>query len=142
MSIGQSSSSDPIVAINITPLVDVSLVLVIIFMVTAPLFMQPVLAVDLPKAVTDEGKEKENITITVTKDGQWALNADPTSPEALATALAPLIEKSRDKYVIIRADESSPYSYVLEALRIAKQAGARDYAVATVQKKRGGASTQ
>lgn len=138
MAIGRAGSSDPIVSINITPLVDVSLVLVIIFMVTAPLFMQPVLPVDLPKAITDEGKEKENITITITKDGQWALNADQTSPERLTSLLPDLIARSRDKYVIIRADESSSYAYVLEALRIAKKAGAKDYAVATVEKKRGG----
>lgn len=134
----QSSSTDPITSINITPLVDVSLVLVIIFMVTAPLFTQPILPVDLPKAITDEGKEKENITITITKEGQWALNADSSSPAAIAALLPDLVAKSRDKYVIIRADESSPYEYVLEALKLAKQAGAREYAVATVEKKRDG----
>ena len=137
MSLGPSaSSSDPITAINITPLVDVSLVLVIIFMVTAPLFMQPVLPVDLPKAITDEGKEKENVTITITKEGQWALNADSLSPQMIAALLPAMIASSRDKYVIIRADQSSPYSYVLEALRLAKRAGAHEYAVATIEKKR------
>jgi biopolymer transport protein ExbD len=136
MAIGQGKSGDPITSINITPLVDVSLVLVIIFMVAAPLLTQPILPVQLPKAVTDEGKEGENITITITKDGQWALNADPTTPETLPSVLPALLAKNKDKYVIIRADADSPYSYTLEALKIAKAAGAKDYAVATVEKKR------
>ena len=64
------SSGDPrgpITGINITPLVDVCLVLVIIFMVTAPLMMQPTLPVELPKAKTREGKETDNITITINR---------------------------------------------------------------------------
>ncbi len=137
MAIGQGKSGEPITSINITPLVDVSLVLVIIFMVAAPLLTQSILPVKLPKAVTDEGKERENVTITISRDGQWALNADPTTPETLPSVLPALLSKSRDKYVIIRADADSPYSYTLEALKIAKAAGARDYAVATVEKKRG-----
>ena len=57
---------------NLTPLVDVGLVLVIIFMVTAPLFEQPSLDVKLPKATTEEGKEQENVTVTITADGRMA----------------------------------------------------------------------
>ena len=71
----QSGSQDGIVTgINVTPLVDVGLVLVIIFMVTAPLFEQPALNVNLPKASTKEGEEKENITVTITPDGKIAIN--------------------------------------------------------------------
>ena len=67
MAISSGGQGGPITGINITPLVDVCLVLVIIFMVTAPLFTQPTLPVDLPKARTAEGKETDNITVTVTK---------------------------------------------------------------------------
>ena len=122
--------------INITPLVDVCLVLVIIFMVTAPLLTQPSLQVELPKAVTAEGKEKDNVTITVTKDGKWALNESNMEPAALEAALPSKMAASRDKDIIIRADRDTRYAYALEAMRMAKRAGAKDYAIATEQKKR------
>lgn len=133
------SSTGPggaITGINITPLVDVCLVLVIIFMVTAPLMTQPTLPVELPKAKTEKGKETDNITITVTKDGKWALNADEMDPGKLEAALRRKVEESRDRYVIIRTDRAAKYSYALEAMRMARAAGARDYAIATEQKER------
>jgi biopolymer transport protein ExbD len=68
-------SDDPITDINITPLVDVCLVLVIIFMVTAPLFSDPPIKVDLPSAHTKEGEEADKITVTLSKDGEYALDA-------------------------------------------------------------------
>ena len=137
MAISQSSRQGPITGINITPLVDVCLVLVIIFMVTAPLFMQPILQVEVPKAVTAQGKEKDNITITITKDGRWALNEKEMVLGEMEVALPGKVAGSRDRYVIIRADQAAPYGLALEALRMARKAGARDYAIATEQKERG-----
>ncbi|MEK7382019.1 MAG: biopolymer transporter ExbD [Elusimicrobiota bacterium] len=130
------SSGDPrgpITGINITPLVDVCLVLVIIFMVTAPLMMQPTLPVELPKARTKEGKETDNITITITKDGQWALNEAVMSRVSVERALGDKVEASRDRYVIIRADRAVRYGEALDAMRMARAAGAKHYAVATEQ---------
>jgi biopolymer transport protein ExbD len=131
---GGSSGTGPIVGINITPLVDVCLVLVIIFMVTAPLLTQPVLPVDLPKAKTKEGKETDNITITITKDGHWALNQDELTPAQVEAYLPSKVAASRDRFVIIRADRETLYKEALEAMRIARQAGAKNYAIATEQK--------
>ena len=132
-----SSSSDPsgpITGINITPLVDVCLVLVIIFMVTAPLMTQPSLPVELPKAKTKEGKETDNITITITKDGKWALNDAEMSRAQLEAMLPAKVEGSRDRYIVIRADKETRYSEALEAMRMARAAGAKHYAVGTEQK--------
>ena len=70
----QSDSEEEINSINVTPLVDVCLVLVIIFMVTAPMMVQPNMAVVLPKASTKEGENKENITISISDKGEWAIN--------------------------------------------------------------------
>ncbi len=136
MAISSSSSGGPITGINITPLVDVCLVLVIIFMVTAPLLTQPNLPVELPKARTAEGKEKENITITITKEGRWALNEKEMEPAQLESQLPQRVAASRDKFVIIRADRGSSYAFTLEAMRMAKAAGAKDTAIATEQKPR------
>ncbi|MEE8424656.1 MAG: biopolymer transporter ExbD [Elusimicrobiota bacterium] len=127
-------NKDPIVGINITPLVDVCLVLVIIFMVAAPMFTQPSLDVDLPKAHTDEGKETDNITITITADNKWALNETEMSPQRMPGPLQAKIEESRDKYIIIRADKETPYAYAIQALKMAKAAGGEVFAIATEQK--------
>src|SRR5438309_9767517 len=117
MAMSSGDSRGPITGINITPLVDVCLVLVIIFMVTAPLLSQPTLAVDLPKARTAAGKDKDNITLTVTKEGRWALNEKEMSFDQIRAVLRQKVEKSRDRYVIVRADREAVYRYVLEALR-------------------------
>ncbi|MFH1618810.1 MAG: biopolymer transporter ExbD [bacterium] len=130
------SGQGQITGINITPLVDVCLVLVIIFMVAAPLLMQPSLSVELPKAFTEEGKGKDNITITITRDGRWALNEKEMNPAALEQNLSEKVAESRDRYVIVRADRETPHLYTLKALHMAKRAGARDFAIATEQKQR------
>lgn len=136
MAISSGGGGGAITGINITPLVDVCLVLVIIFMVTAPMMTQPTLPVELPKATTEKGKETDNITITVTKDGKWALNADEMPVEKLPAALKYKVDESRDRYVIIRVDRGARYSYALEAMKLARQAGAKDYALATEQRER------
>ncbi len=99
------SADDPITDINVTPLVDVCLVLVIIFMVTAPLFSQPIMEVELPKAITDEGESAENITITINPDEQLAVNAKEVTIDELKVELKLKMQESADKYVIIRADK-------------------------------------
>ena len=133
-----SSGNDPIVGINITPLVDVCLVLVIIFMVAAPMFVQSNLPVELPKAHTVEGKEGDNVTITITIDGKWALNEDEMDPSGMVPKLKAKLDETNDRAVIIRADRQAPYAYVLEALRMAKAAGGETYSIATEQKERSG----
>jgi biopolymer transport protein ExbD len=115
-------------------LVDVCLVLVIIFMVTAPLMTQSNLPVELPKAKTKEGKESDNITITITKEGQWALNEAAMTPAQVEAALPSKVADSRDGYVIIRADRATKYKEALEAMRMARVANAKHYAMATEQK--------
>src|SRR6185312_3454092 len=74
MAMSTGDDDDIVAGINITPLVDVCLVLVIIFMVTAPIMSDPVIKVDLPRAHAREGEEKDKITITLGKDGQFALD--------------------------------------------------------------------
>ena len=126
-----------IVGINVTPLVDVCLVLVIIFMVTAPLLMQPILPIDLPKAHTKEGEEKENITITITKEGTLALNEKSyESMRELERALIQKVALSRDRYVIVRAYKEALHGRMVKMMRLAKDAGAKSITIATEQKTR------
>ena len=133
----QTGHQDDIVTgINVTPLVDVGLVLVIIFMVTAPLFEQPALNVNLPKASTKEGDEKENITVTITPEGKMAVNEQEVAREGLEAALKKKLSKSDEKHIILRADKESLHGDLLYVMRIAKELGAKSMAIATEPKER------
>lgn len=132
MSIG--AADDPITDINVTPLVDVSLVLVIIFMVTAPLFSQPIMEVTLPKAITDEGKEQQNVTITIDPDERIAVNAKEVTKDEMKAELKLKLAENPDKVVIIRADSLTNHGIVLWALDLAKELGANQLVFATEHK--------
>jgi biopolymer transport protein ExbD len=131
---GGGTGDEPITEINVTPLVDVCLVLVIIFMVTAPLFSQPVMEVELPKATTDEGESTENITITIDPDENIAVNAKEVTIEELKPELKIKLQESTEKYVIIRADNLTNHGIVLKALDMAKELGAKKMVFATEHK--------
>lgn len=128
----QSGPQDELVTgINVTPLVDVGLVLVIIFMVTAPLFELPSLPVNLPKTHTKEGKEKENITVTITEEGKLAVNEEEVSSKNLKNILQKRLKLSNEKHVILRADKESLHGDLLLVMRLAKELGAKSMAIAT-----------
>lgn len=128
---------NPVSKIDITPLVGVALILVIVFMVTSPLMMTPVdMEIDLPKAKTIEAKSESNITISISYDHLIALNEEQIALENLEDELAELVEKYPDRLVVIRADKNLHHRTVLELLSIAKHAGARRLAIATLQRNR------
>ena len=132
---GMGSSDGPITEINVTPLVDVSLVLVIIFMVTAPLFSQPIMTVELPTAITDEGKETENITVTINPEEKLAVNAKEVTEDELKGELTRKLQESSAKVVIIRADKLTNHGIVVKVLDLAKELGAKSLIFATEHKK-------
>ncbi len=132
---GGAGTEEPSSDINVTPLVDVCLVLVIIFMVTAPLFSQPIMEVELPTAITDEGESAENITITIDPDEKMAVNAKEVTIDELKIELKLKLAESADKYVIIRADKLTNHGIVVKALDVAKELGAKKLVFATEHKK-------
>ncbi|MBI3288281.1 MAG: biopolymer transporter ExbD [Elusimicrobia bacterium] len=128
-------SDDPITDINITPLVDVCLVLVIIFMVTAPMFSDPAIKVDLPSAHTREGEEGDKISITLSKDGEYALDQQKfTDPKLLGDALKLKLSESESKMIILRADKEALHGQLTDLMARAKDAGAQSLTIATEQK--------
>ncbi|MBI2118760.1 MAG: biopolymer transporter ExbD [Elusimicrobia bacterium] len=128
----QSGPQEELVTgINVTPLVDVGLVLVIIFMVTAPLFELPSLPVNLPKTHTKEGKEKENITVTITREGKLAVNEEEVSSNNLKSVLEKRLNLSAEKHLILRADKESLHGELLLVMHLAKELGAKSMAIAT-----------
>ena len=133
---GVVEHEEGISGINVTPLVDVCLVLVIIFMVTAPMLADPVLKVSLPKARTREGEEREKITVTLGKDGKLALDQKLYSSfDALEPDLKVKLAMSESKLVILRADQEALHGQLTDIMAKAKEAGANSLTIATDRKK-------
>ena len=137
MHAGGSSGGGIISKMQLAPLVDIALVLVIIFMVTAPMLNDKAgVAVDLPKAATIETKSEDNVTITLTAAGEIALNDDKMSLAQLEPALRKIVVKHPDRLVMIRADKEVTHKQILELMGIAKRSGAKKMAIATLQRPR------
>ena len=107
--------------INVTPLVDVMLVLLIIFMVTTPM-LQRGTDVQLPQAQHSELKEEERITLTLTRDGRLYVNAREIPRSSLRARLAALAT-GRERVVHFRGDTQVPYGLVMEVMDALKEAG-------------------
>jgi biopolymer transport protein TolR len=108
--------------INVTPLVDVMLVLLIIFMVTAPM-MQSGIGINLPQAETNSSPAEEGLTMTITQDRYIHIGESPINIFLLENKLKEYFYGKEKKVVFIRADESLPYGYVINILDVTKKAG-------------------
>ena len=108
--------------INVSPLVDVMLVLLIIFMVTAPM-MQSGIGVNLPQAETNSSPAEEGLTMTITQDRYIHIGESPINIFLLENKLKEYFYGKEKKVVFIRADESLPYGYVINVLDVTKKAG-------------------
>ncbi len=106
----------PMAEINITPFVDVMLVLLIIFMVAAPLMVAGV-PIDLPKSSAAKlNAPKKPLVVTMTKDGQFQIRDDFISADSLVTRLIELRKAEGDRVVYVRADKSMAYGDVMSVL--------------------------
>ena len=113
----------PLSDINMTPLVDVMLVLVVIFIITAPLLVSAV-KVDLPKAAGAAALEAPKfIAITLDRSGQVYVDDQPLDAQALSVALRRAAERQPDTEVRLRADAAVPYGRVVEVMGQAHLAG-------------------
>ncbi len=110
--------------INVTPFVDVMLVLLIIFMVTAPM-MTVGINVDLPntEAPPLQVDDPEPLVLGVTADGNWHWNETPRTDEQMAASLAELAKNEPDKAVFIKADAKVPYERVAKLLSVCTKLG-------------------
>ena len=138
-----SSGNDrggPMAEINVTPLVDVMLVLLIIFMITTPLMNHKV-KVKLPEVVVEKKEEIKQpippITISVTEAGALFLNDEPTTKQAIESRLSVEAQKQPQPPVQIRGDKTTPYSMVNEIVKIAQAQGMAKVGFVTTPPKKG-----
>jgi|SRR5579864_28540 len=122
--------------INVTPLVDVMLVLLIIMMLVAPMLQQGV-SLKLPEAANtvDKPEQTDQTVLSIAKDKSMYLNAKPIQEGELATKVNELLESKKEKIVLIKADEEVEYSAVMLAMDGLRQAGIEDIGLITERKK-------
>lgn len=134
LSKGGDGKSVPAPAINMTPLVDVVLVLLIIFMVVAPLLTKQ-LVVHLPKppdaAKSDLEEAVKPLMLGVEASGALVINGQATDAEDLKTRLPRLLAARADKIVYVSASDKTPYATVIHAMDLIRQSGAGHVALLT-----------
>ena len=117
--------------INVTPFVDVMLVLLIIFMVTAPMMMQGV-DVNLPRTTTQAiPSEEERLVISITAKRDLYLNEYKISLDSLRRKLEAIFQNRPDRAVFLRADETLPYGFVMEVMAAIRQSGIKRIGMVT-----------
>jgi len=124
-------AEDEVVAeINVTPLTDIFVVLLVIFMVTSTTLAQSGLHVNLPRSQTAAG-QVGGVTVTATADGKLYANERPTSLGELGGALQSAFAGGRDRVVTIRGDERVVLQTLVQLMDISRRAGAEKIGVAT-----------
>jgi biopolymer transport protein ExbD len=119
----RTPAAQPMSDINMTPLIDVMLVLLVIFMITAPL-MTSSLKLDLPKTSGAQADDTaESVNLSITADGQWHLDDEVVRPADLARALQVRARRQPDLDVLVRADKTVPYGQVAEMIGLVQDAG-------------------
>lgn len=133
MAFGKAHTRGHIVAeINVTPLTDVFLVLLIIFMITTSAMVKPAADVDLPKA-PENNEEVKGVTVTITPSHDIFVNERPvgTDDAGMVAVLRDALEKSPEKVVLLAGDRQVVLGEVVRVLGLAKEAGATGFALAS-----------
>jgi len=122
--------------INVTPLVDVMLVLLIIMMLVAPMLQQGV-SVKLPTAANtvDKPEVQGQTVVAIGRDKSMYLNAKPVQEGEMASKVSELLENAKEKIVLIKADEEVEYGAVMAAMDQLRQAGIEDIGLITERKR-------
>jgi len=121
--------SDMIVDINVTPLVDITLVLLIIFMVTASYIVQPALRVELPRAATGEDTVKTTLALQLEKDGALSLNGAHATEDDVRSFIAKALPVKPDLQAVIAADKAVSHGQVVHLIDVVRQAGVHRFAI-------------
>jgi biopolymer transport protein ExbD len=123
----------PISGINVTPLVDVVLVLLIILMVSSTYIVAQTLKVQLPKARTTDGTADKPQTVNVLRDGRLTFNDKPTSEAEFVAGLKDALTKDAEMSLVVAADKDTSHGKVVHVLDVAKLAGVTKFAINVMQ---------
>ena len=126
----ESTGDDIVAEINITPLTDIFLVLLIIFMVTTSVISSQGKNVDLPSSAV-ASQTPAGVTVTITAEDEVAIDGAVVAGEAIAPALKAALDKAKDKVVVLRGDRDVVLGRAVSILDMAQEAGATGIALAT-----------
>jgi len=129
VNLGEGGEDLPISEINVTPFVDVVLVLLVIFMVTAPALVKDVIGVQLPKATSSSEKAMQTLGVAVTRQGQVLVNGAPVEKEGLEQEARRILAQTPDAQAIISADSEARHGDVVKAIDWVKGAGIEKFAL-------------
>lgn len=129
MKLNGQDRNETIVEINVVPLVDIVLVILIIFMVSAPIFIKPSINVNLPQAASGKESKASNLTLTINADGKLDINGEVTTKETLADKVAALVNENPDIHAVISADKVVAHGTVIEILDILQLKGVKKFAI-------------
>ena len=123
------NSDEPITEINIVPLVDIILVVLIIFMVTATYIVAPSIKVNLPEAATGDPTEPSSLGITVTADRQLLIDGELVTEEQLRTRVRAAYATNKDIVCLIAGDRDARHGDVTHVIDLVKQEGVVKFAI-------------
>lgn len=123
------SDDEPLSDINVVPLVDIILVVLIIFMVTAPMIMKPSINVNLPKAASGDQTTPSQLNIALTADGKINLNGAFVDEAQVSQKATEEFGKNADVQAIISADKDVAHGRVVGVLDLVKSAGVKKFAI-------------
>ena len=126
--------SDLMSSINVTPFVDVVLVLLVIFMVTAPIIAKDLMNVKLPKTESGDGKGMSTLGVSVNRQGQILLNGTPVAEDGLRDEVRRALAADKDAQAIIAGDVETQYGNVVRVIDIIKSAGLSRFAIQVERK--------
>ncbi len=129
-----SDNESPISEINVTPFVDIILVVLIIFMVTTPIIMNPSVQINLPKAASGDETVPSQLNISIEQSGDFYLNGQKSTTDDLAAYAKTESEKKPDIQAIISADKDVPHGRVIEIIDTVKAAGVLKFAISISRK--------
>lgn len=130
-----SGDEEPISDINVIPLVDIILVVLIIFMVTAPMIMKPSINVNLPKAVSGDASTPSQLSISIAPGGVLNLNGSKASEDDISSKAQQEATKNPDIQAIIAADKDVPHGTVVRIIDVVKSAGVKKFAISIEKSK-------
>jgi biopolymer transport protein ExbD len=127
--IARKRGRGPIAGINVTPMVDVVLVLLVIMMVSATYIAQQSLKVELPKTASSDEAAASPVAVTITRDGSLSFNGTPVDEHSLVDRLRTAVRGNPDLSLVITADERATHGNVVHVIDLAKGEGICKFAI-------------